>query len=207
MDRGYYSNISDPKGNGHIMSAFKATDYIGKPDSSLTSPVTCHIIQIDNVAESKEKILEEWKYYHNPNTAPFERMEHVSRPIVYGIDLDASEQEPRALVTKGTYKLLLRDNFDNYFYAVEFEEIPFLHPREKATNNPLPIPLGGKLVLQPGTSVCEGIVLLRKHQCNYLGVDMNSELARHLNEGVVKKYIDIMERQLRPPASGPGGTT
>lgn len=190
------------------MSAFKIADYIGKPNAALASPLPCHIIQIVNVAESKEKTLEEWKYYHNPNTAPFERMEHVSRPVVYGIDLDTSEHETKTLVSKGTYKLLLRDQFENYFYAVELEEIPFLHPREKATNNPLPIPLGGRVILHKGTTVCEGMVLLRKHQCNYLGVDMDSELSKQLNDGVVKKYIDIMEQQLRPgSATGPAGTT
>lgn len=183
------------------MAAFVVSQYSGKHNATLTAPVPCNIIQIVNVAESKEKTLEEWKYYHNPNTAPFERMEHVSRPVIYGIDLDSQESDAKTTV-KGTYKLLLRDHHDNYFYAVELEEIPFLHPREKATNNPLPIPLGGKLVLQKGSLVCEGVVLLRKQQCSYLGVDVNSDLAKQLSDGVVRKYIDIMEHQL---GKGPAG--
>lgn len=176
------------------MSQLRVADYIGQSNASLPSPVTCYIMQIVNVAESKEKTLDEWRYYHNPNTAPFERMEHVNRPVIYGIDLDQQENEKKPVV-RGTYKLLLRDQHENYFYAVELEEIPFLHPRENSTQTPLPIPLGGKIVLQKGTTVCQGIVLLRRHQCSYVG-DVNSELARQLNDGVVKKYIDIMEREL-----------
>ncbi|SGZ56743.1 CIC11C00000002082 [Sungouiella intermedia] len=187
------------------MSTFVITDYADKPDIPLTSSVSCNIIQITNVAQSKEKTLEEWKYYHNPNTAPFERMEHVSRPVIYGIDLEETEQVAKVSSAKATYKLLLRDQNNNYFYALEMEEIPFLHPREKSTNSPLPIPLGGRVMLQKGTIVHYGMVLLRKHQCNYLGVDMNSDLAKQLNDGAVKKYIDVMEQQLRASAR-PGGT-
>lgn len=188
------------------MSAFNPAEYADKPDTPLTSPLTCTIIQITNVALSKEKTLEEWKYYHNPNTAPFERMEHVNRPIIYGIDLEATDQVAKPLSAKATYKLLLRDQHENYFYALEMEEILFLHPREKSTNNPLPVPLGGRVVLQKGTIVRYGMVLLRKHQCNYLGVDMNSDLAKQLNDGVVKKYIDMIEQQLQTSA-GPGRST
>ena len=175
------------------MAAFNVHDYINVEEFSLPQAVSCHILQIVNIAESREKSLEEWKYYDNPNTAPFERMEHVGRPVIYGIDLDATENEPRPQ-SPGTYKLLLDDGHGHQFYAFEMEELPFLHPREKATLNPLPVPLGGRLVLQKGTTVCDGMVLLRKHQCQYLGVDTNTGLAKELNAGVVKKYIQIMER-------------
>lgn len=180
------------------MAAFVPSDYAGRADAQLPAPVSCNIIHIANVAESIEKNLEEWKYCQNPNTARFERMEHVNRPVIYGVDLDLQEKEHKP---SGTYKLLLRDSHDNYFYAVELEEMPFLHPREKTTSNPLPIPLGGSLVLQKGTTVCEGIVLLRKHQCNYLGADPDSELLKQLNSGIVEKYIEMMERQRENNAS------
>lgn len=176
--------------------SFKVSDYINTIETTILAPLTCHIVEIVNLAESKEKALEEWKYYHNPNTAPFERMEHVNRPIIYGIDLEADEQ-PRQVTTKGTYKLTLKDSSDNYFYALEIEELPFLHPREKSTT-PLPIALGGRLVIQKGTTVCEGVLFLRRHQCQYLGADADSPLVQQLNNGVVKKYMDIMEKQLRP---------
>lgn len=174
--------------------SFNPADYISIDETTLPHSVSCHILHIANVAESREKSLEEWKYYDNPNTAPFERMEHVSRPVIYGIDLDATEQEPRKANSAGTYKLLLEDGHGHHFYAFEAEELPFLHPREKSTNNPLPVPLGGRLVLQKGTTVCEGMVMMRRHQCLYLGVDVNSGVAKQLNDGVVKKYIQIMER-------------
>lgn len=174
--------------------SFRASDHIGKGEATLASPITCHIIHIVNVAESKEKTLEEWRYYQNPNTAPFERMEHVNRPIIYGIDLDAAEQQ-KPTTTKATYKLLLRDSSNNYFYGIEIDDLPFLRPREKTTTNPLPMPLGGKLLLQKGTTVCDGVVFLKKNQCLYIGPD--DVLGSTLNSGVVKKYIDIMEKQLQ----------
>lgn len=177
---------------------FKAQDYVGK-HATLPEPVPCNIIQVINVSESKEKILEEWRYYHNPNTALFERMEHISRPVIYGVDVDSNETQ-RVSTAHTTYKLLLRDAHGNYFYGIELEELPFLHPRESTTANPLPIPLGGRVVLQRGTEVRSGIALLRRHQCLYLGVDASSDLARTLNDGVVEKYIDIMEHMLREPS-------
>lgn len=163
----------------------------------MNSSLVCHVMQIFNVSESKEKALEEWKYYQNPNRAPFERMEHVSRPIIYGVDLDSSEPEQKTRSSKATYKLLLRDSFANYFYAIELEEIPFLRSRNVTTNNPLPIPLGGRIILQEGSQVAEGIVLLRKHQCTYLGPDPNSEMTKLLNDGVVEKTIEMIERLLK----------
>lgn len=181
---------------------FEAADYIGKT-GTLPEPVSCNIIQINNVSVSREKLLEEWRYYDNPSAVPFERMENVSRRVIYGIDLDEKDN-PGVLSHHATYKLLLRDASDNYFYAIELEELPFLHPREMNNTNPLPIPLGGRVIIQRGTAVRDGIVLLRRHQCLYLGVDMNGDLARNLNEGIVKKYVEILEK-LRSEES-PGRT-
>lgn len=176
-------------------AVFDPSAYAGKPKASLDSPVTCHILQIVNVTESKEKALEDWKYYHNPNTALFERMEHVNRPVIYGIDLDATENDPKPHTQKATYKLLLRDLAENYFYALELEDLPFLHPRDKNADNPLPIPLGGRLLLQRGTQVSDGIVLLKRSSCTFLGPDPGP-LASQLNGDIVEKHIEILEKQL-----------
>lgn len=174
--------------------SFNPVEYTGIEETTLPHAVSCHILHIANVAESREKNLEEWKYYDNPNTAPFERMEHVARPVIYGIDLDASEPEPVRNSSAGTYKLLLEDAHGHQFYGFEVEELGFLHPREKSTGNPLPLPLGGRVLLQKGTTVCEGMVMLKRHQCLYLGIDVNVGVAKQLNDGVVKKYIQIMEQ-------------
>ncbi|KAJ8146365.1 hypothetical protein OY671_000587 [Metschnikowia pulcherrima] len=178
--------------------------YFGQPEARLNAPISCQVMQIFNVSESKEKALEEWRYYHNPNKAPFERMEHVSRPIIYGVDLDATEHEQKARSSKATYKLLLRDPTDNYFYAVELEDLPFLRPQSSSTKSPLPIVLGGKLTLQHGTLVSDGIVLLRKHQCAYEDPDPASESTKSLNEDIVQNTIDLLERLLeKTHPSGP----
>ncbi|GEQ66471.1 hypothetical protein JCM33374_g134 [Metschnikowia sp. JCM 33374] len=171
--------------------------YSGLPEAKLNAPLVCHIIQMFNVSESKEKALEEWKYYQNPNKAPFERMEHVSRPIIYGVDMDTPELEQKARTSKATYKFLLRDSFGNYFYGVELEELPFLRSRAAATKTPLPVPLGGRMVLQQGTLVAEGIALLKRNQCTYSDPDPVSELTRLLNDGIVDKAVELIEKLLK----------
>lgn len=175
------------------------SQYFGVAEAELGEPIKCHIIQIFNIAESREKSLEEWRYYQNPNKAPFERMEHVSRPIVYGIDLDTPEQEQKARSIKATYKLLLRDIYGNYFYAVEIEELSFLRSKTKSEKTPINIQLGGSMLLKEGTVIADGVVLLRKHQFTYLPADPASELTRQLNENIVGRTIEMIERLLSEP--------
>lgn len=168
----------------------------GSEEFRLEEPIKCFIHFILNITDSVEKTLEEWQYYHNPNTAPFERMEHVGRPVIYGIDMESLETESSAKVSKTTYKLILKDTSDNYFYAVELDELPFLRPREKTTKNPLPIPLGGCLEIMKGAMVADGIVLLHSSVCKYLGEGVNPVLVQQLNDQVVQKYINFL-RQLQ----------
>ncbi|OBA23689.1 hypothetical protein METBIDRAFT_76668 [Metschnikowia bicuspidata var. bicuspidata NRRL YB-4993] len=172
------------------------TQYFGLPEAELKEPLVCHVMQILNISESKEKALEEWRYYQNPNTAPFERMEHVYRPIIYGIDLETPEPEQKARSVKATYKLLLRDCFGNYFYAIELEELPFLRPGTNTTKTPLPIPLGGCITLGKGTLIADGFVLMKKHLCTYQEPDPFSELTKSLNENLVGKNIEMIEHLL-----------
>lgn len=163
---------------------------------TLGSDLTCRIIHLENIAESGEKALEEWVYCRNPSKAPFERMEHVSRPVIYGVDLDNDNPSGAPVKASGTMKLLLRDPNDNYFYGVELEKLQFLHPIHSSTGTPLAIPLGGKLKLKRGAQVAHGVVFLTKSTCEYLGDDADSPLSRQLNEGIVAKYIDLLERRL-----------
>lgn len=180
-----------------VETEFKVADYASKGEAVLPQDVTCFVVFIEDVSESKEKALEEWKYYHNPNRAPFERMEHVSRPVIYGIDLDESPEEVnRKMSASATFKLTLKDSHDNYFYGIEVDKLPFLHPQASHTGTPLPIPLGGKLSVKAGAKVYNGVVCLTARHCNYLGHDESLPLVQQLNAGVVEKYIDIMERQL-----------
>lgn len=176
---------------------FNIDAYTHKGEVSLPHDVTCFVMFIEDVSESKEKALEEWKYYHNPNRAPFERMEHVSRPVIYGIDLDESPEEThRKMSASATFKLTLKDTLNNYFYGIEVDRLSFLHPQASNTGTPLPIPLGGRLVIKAGAKVYNGIVCLTARHCNYLGHDETLALLQQLNAGLMEKYIDIMERQL-----------
>lgn len=158
--------------------------------------LTCCIIHMENIAESGEKALEEWVYCRNPSKAPFERMEHVSRPVIYGVDLDNDNPSVAPVKSSGTMKLLLKDQNDNYFYGVEVEKLQFLHPGQSNTGTPLPIPLGGKLRLKRGAQVAHGVVFLTRSTCEYLGDNADSALSRQLNDGIVAKYIDLLERRL-----------
>lgn len=176
---------------------FVVRQYENQEETKLDYQLVCRILRVENVSESKEKTLEEWKFLHNPNTALFERMEHVSRPIIYDIDLDAPEHDLKPRASKATHKLLLGDSSENYFYGIEMEELGFLHPAKPLTNNPLPIPLGGQLVVKRGTTVLYGMLLLRNADVMYTPPDLDSNLALLLNSGIVKKYIDVLESALR----------
>lgn len=179
------------------LTSFRALDYANKEHELLPSPLSCRIILIFNVSDSKEKVLEEWKYCNDPNTAPFERVEHANRPVIYGLDLDNEDDDNKlASTSKVVYKLLLQDDQGNIFYGLEMNELPFLHPRNKATQNPLPIPLGGTLVVDRGAVVSFGFILLRRNQCRYLEPDPASEFSSKLNDGLVQKYIEMIDRQL-----------
>lgn len=179
------------------MSGFILLNFQDKEHETLLSSITCTVLLVFVISESKEKILEEWRYCNDPNTAPFERVEHANRPVIYGIDFDDTEDGNQLQTSgKALYKLLLQDNDGHVFYAFEIEELPFLHPSVKSTENPLPIPMGGKLELFKGTVVSYGFVLLRRNSCRYQAPNLGSEFSQKLNDGLVQKYIEMLERQL-----------
>lgn len=169
--------------------------YIDSESGELQSRIRCHIILIENVAEAKDKTLEEWRYVLNPNRAPFERMEHVSRPVIYGIDLDAPPEQANAFAPLGraVYKLTLQDDAKTVFYGLEMKELPFLRG-QKYDKTPLPIPLGGQLFLEKGTKISHGMVQLEPEFCRYIGGTL--ELSERLNQDVAGKYVKLLERQM-----------
>lgn len=174
-----------------------ADSYANQETELLPHAVSCRITLIINISESKEKLLEEWKYFNDPNTAPFERVEHANRPVIYGIDLDSQETDTSSNASgKSLYKLLLVDDLGQAFYGLEVEELLFLHPPRKSTQTPLPIPLGGTLVLHKGTCISYGLIMLRNNQCSYTVPDQNCQLSQTLNDGLVQKYIEVLDRQL-----------
>lgn len=158
-----------------------------KGTAALGRTARCTVVHIGSVSESREKQLEEWRYQENPNTAYFERMEHLLRPVVYGVEMDV-EAGAGHRAGHSTYKLVL-EHAGEYFYALEVEEMPFLHQR---SSTPLPVPLGGTLVLRPDTVVCDGVVLLQRATCEYLGGSRAD-----LNADVAQKCIALLQAQLR----------
>lgn len=174
-----------------------ADAYADQETVLLSHAVTCRITLILNISESKEKNLEEWRYFNDPNTAPFERVEHANRPVIYGIDLETQESDVTPNSTgKALYKLSLVDDVGQAFYGLEVEELLFLHPNNKTTQTPLPIPLGGTLVLHKGTCISYGLIMLRNNQCSYTAPDPDNQLSQTINDGLVQKYIEVLDRQL-----------
>lgn len=179
------------------ISSFNPQECAHLENETLPNQLQCTIILIFNISDSKEKILEDWKYCNDPNTAPFERVEHANRPVIYGIDLDALEIDNKPNGPgKVVYKLLLQDSEGHLFYGLEIDELPFLHPQHKTTKNPLPIPLGGTLVLHKDTIISYGLMMLRMSHCHYTGADVTSDFSQKLNGGLVQKYIEMLDREL-----------
>ncbi|ODV82450.1 uncharacterized protein CANTADRAFT_44223 [Suhomyces tanzawaensis NRRL Y-17324] len=174
---------------------------VGK--KALEKPVLFHIIHVSNISKSRLNQLDEWKEFDNPNNVAVDRLtkSRKIRTDNYIIrEVNMEEDAPSATSNQtgfDTYKLLLRDSANNYCYGYEFKgPLPFL--RTGSLGTPLGVPLGGRLVVKKGTLVQNGVLLLTRQGCDYLGVDSNdTELINQLNDGVVQKYIAMLEAELK----------
>lgn len=168
---------------------FVPKDYANKSDT-LPHSVTFSIIHIDDIAKSKITKLEEWKRIKDPNNVGVDRLNKGK--IISEIDVNADEANPQpAGNNSAVYKLTLKDDGDNYCFAYEYnDQLPFLRPPQ--SNGPIPIRLGGRLVVKQGTLIANGALLLTRDGCNYLGVT-ESVLVRNLNTNLIDKSIQILE--------------
>lgn len=101
-----------------------------------------------------------------------------------------------------TYRLLLRDSQGNYCYAYDYNTSLAFLGTEGNASSPLPIPLGGRLLVKSGTEVVSGVLLLKGLQCQYLGTsDRDRDLIDQLNTGLIRKYITSLNETLAKQAA------
>lgn len=99
---------------------------------------------------------------------------------------------------KSVFKLLLQDLDKNFCYGYEFGgELSFLKKTNSNDDSPLSIKLGGRLIVNQGTTVEHGVILLNDNNCKYLGIDESDKLlSDNLNNDIIKKYIKILKLNL-----------
>ncbi|EGV62312.1 hypothetical protein PSN45_001038 [Yamadazyma tenuis] len=186
--------MSNPERN-----AFNPQEFANKPSDQTRLPVAFNVIHVDDISKSKIAKLEEWMKYKDPNEVGVDRLnrsgagtnQHIIREIDVSDNDNARLMETTSLFDSSVYKLTLRDNFDNYCFAYEYnDKLPFLRT---GSTLPIPIKLGGKLIISSGATVANGALLVDRKVCKYIGVDESSELVKALNSNLVEKSINILQ--------------
>lgn len=177
------------------LNAFKVADHL-QTDVALAKPVLFHVMQIFNISKSRLNQLDDWKEYEDPHNVLVDRISKSSRGqnrIIREVNLDEDASNMVIRNDGATYKLLLRDYTNNYCFAYELSPLPFL--RNQTADTPLPLELGGRLLVKKGAIALSGVILLERNQCEYLGIDPEDKpLFDTLNNSIVKKYIDMLEK-------------
>ncbi|CUM45411.1 uncharacterized protein AC631_02590 [Debaryomyces fabryi] len=186
-------------------NSFDPQQYLSEKSAYTQHPILFNIIQVSDISRSRLNQLDEWQEYEDPNSVSVDRVskynnkKYLGNRIIREVDMSKDNELTFSNFTRygGIYKLLLKDNFDNYCFAYEYNDsLQFLR-QNNSTGTPLGIPLGGRLLVNKGTLVMNGVLMLEKIQCQYLGIDENdSSLAEKLNSGIVKKHIDLLNEEL-----------
>lgn len=176
------------------LGSFKFEEYTKK--TATEKPITFKIIHVFNISKSIMNQLDDWRECVDPMNVSVDRIRRGNNGGNRLIREVRMEEDTYTENKVDTYKLLLRDSGDNYCYAYEYNDsLRFL--RQENTGTPLGIRLGGKLLVKPGTKVTNGTLLLCEKQCQYMGVEEGDELAEKLNRGIVAKYIEVLEKELK----------
>ncbi|KAI5952459.1 hypothetical protein KGF54_003326 [Candida jiufengensis] len=170
-----------------------SSNYADIESSTLKQASLLHIIRVENISQSKSHQIDEWKEISDPNNVSVDRLNksnRIIREVNLGDDNDDQFNEPRSK-DASIYKLLLRDKNNNFIYAYELEPLRFL--RNENTQTPVPIKLGGRLLIKPGAIVSRGVLMLDHKTCEYKGIHQSdSELIKTLNDGIDNREIDIL---------------
>lgn len=170
-----------------------AAEFVSQESTALRHAVLLHIIRVEDISTSKLNQIDEWKEILDPNNRFVDRLNKSTR-LVREINFqDENEQLSSMPKLKGssTYKLLLRDKDNHFVYAYELEPLKFL--RDEQTNTPMPIKLGGRLLIKPGTKILRGVLLLNHKNCEYKGLHTSdAHLVSLLNDGLPTREIEIL---------------
>lgn len=170
-----------------------AAEFVSQESAALRHAVLLHIIRVEDISTSKLNQIDEWKEILDPNNRFVDRLNKSTR-LVREINFqDENEQLSSMPKLKGfsTYKLLLRDKDNHFVYAYELEPLKFL--RDEQTNTPMPIKLGGRLLIKPGTTILRGVLLLNHKNCEYKGLHTSdAHLVSLLNDGLPTREIEIL---------------
>lgn len=186
-------------------NSFKAEDFLQVSQSYTALPILFYIIQVNDISRSRLNQLDDWNQYEDPNNVSVDRVskfnnrKNQGNTIIREVDVDSyNEENPQSKTSGNLYKLTLRDNFNNYCFAYEYNDrLPFLH-QTASTGTPLSIALGGRLLINKGTLIMNGTLMLNRAQCQYLGIDeADKSVAEKLNSGIVRKYIELLNSELR----------
>lgn len=186
-------------------NSFDPQQYLTEKASYTQHPILFNIIQVSDISRSRLNQLDEWQEYEDPNSVSVDRVskfnnkKYLGNLIIREVDINKDNELTSSNFKRfgGIYKLLLKDNFDNYCFAYEYNDCLQFLRQNNSTGTPLGIPLGGRLLVNKGTLVMNGAIMLKKIQCQYLGIDENdNSLAEKLNSGIVKKHIDLLNEEL-----------
>lgn len=186
-------------------NSFDPQQYLSKKATYTQYPILFNIIQVSDISRSRLNQLDEWQEYEDPNSVSVDRVskfnnkKYLGNRIIREVDMSKDNELNLTNFKRfgGIYKLLLKDNFDNYCFAYEYNDCLQFLRQSNSTGTPLGIPLGGRLLVNKGTLVMNGALMLKKIQCQYLGIDENdNSLAEKLNSGIVKKHIDLLNEEL-----------
>lgn len=169
--------------------SFNPKDHI--QESYTPNPITFTIIYIDDISKSKLAKLDQWRRLKDPLQVSVDRLNHGT--LITEINDGENTNVSVAKSSDSVYKLTLKDDSDNYCFAYEYNDrLLFLRT---GVDLPIPIKLGGRLVVKKGTLVTNGCLMLKNAQVDYLGVE-DGDFANTLNANLVEKSIEILSREL-----------
>lgn len=178
--------------------SFDPRKYGGVLSACLNDDVCFNIVHITNISKSCLNQLDDWKEFDDPNSIAVDRLANSNNKTGKVIREINMEDSVSTVATSDKFKLVLCDPHNNYCFGYELDHpLPFLR-NGASRESPLPVKLGGRLVVKKGTMIQNGVLLLTPKNCTYLGLNaLDSDLIQKLNNGIVKKNIELLENQLR----------
>lgn len=130
--------------------------------SATTKPILVQLVDIENVTKSRLSRLDEILGVINPNDLRTDKLGNkgARRKIIRDVDVDDHEDSPSTAPNYGSgyYKLTLMDYKGGMVFGAELSKLSFL---SSSSSLLLPIPLGSKIIVKPGTPVVRGMLLLK----------------------------------------------